>query len=581
MGVIDVSVLNLSGRYFHFQVKPEQSAADLKSLVASSWKVPYMCLKISVEMRVVEDDEIVASLCESGRELEVSALVVSEKLYDAIENGRLVERAAALTALPQIAQPGDGRAVEAALHALEQPAPILQMSALDTLAVIGKGNKLVINDIATLVCSVCSPHRDTCLKCHALKRLAEIAPKGEERALDALLVGLADTDERVRQQAKEAAPVLVRAGDSMFIARLVEKLRHSDRQVRHAVVETLPIVAGREGVDRAIFECGMLLDANNWLVRQSALKAVASLAKGGGRHSATTMAISCLQDRDRDIRCEALEILSKIASKGDEQAVLIVMACLTDGERDVRETVLRTLPLLAERGSNRVLEAIETYLAHPDADVRHTAVVLMPALSLPGHSGSICALTPLLDDKLARIRCSAIDALVALWEPVDLESHWADDTFEALFSCLMDPERAVRWAAMKALNAMEIACNEDAENLGARCFRTKRCREIQSSFQFEPCLKCAPYLHSMIFLDISGLLVSTLPFLQFELVDLAFSETDSQLLCQVDLSSSVMDRNWNFCTPTLLREMVQQSLWLVDGIYFFDGHTGWNSTLMC
>ncbi|CAL1135417.1 unnamed protein product [Cladocopium goreaui] len=111
MGVIDVSVLNLSGRYFHFQVKPEQSAADLKSLVASSWKVPYMCLKISVEMRVVEDDEIVASLCESGRELEVSALVVSEKLYDAIKNGRLVERAAALTALPQIAQPGDGRAL--------------------------------------------------------------------------------------------------------------------------------------------------------------------------------------------------------------------------------------------------------------------------------------------------------------------------------------------------------------------------------------------------------------------------------------------------------------------------------------
>jgi hypothetical protein len=91
--------------------------------------------RISVEMRVVEDDEIVASLCESGRELEVSAplvcksrsapippkachyicmyplthfnsfipsrfyfkchdvpeaLVVSEKLYDAIENGRLV-----------------------------------------------------------------------------------------------------------------------------------------------------------------------------------------------------------------------------------------------------------------------------------------------------------------------------------------------------------------------------------------------------------------------------------------------------------------------------------------------------------
>eukprot|EP00434_Breviolum_minutum_P010212 symbB.v1.2.009010.t1/scaffold564.1/size186654/4 len=358
-------------------------------------------------------------------------------------------------------------AVEAALHALEQPAPILQMSALDTLAVIGKGNRLVINDIATLVCSVCSPNRDSCLKCHALKRLAEIAPKGEERALDALLVGLADMDERVRQQAKEVTPGLVRPGDSMFIARFVEKLRHSDRQVRHAVVETLPLVAGEEGLDRAILECGMLLENNNWVVRQFALKAVASLAQGGGRDSATVMAISCLQDRDRDIRCEALEIIPKIAPKGDENAILSMMACLTDGERDVREAVLHTLPSLVEGGSQGALKAIETYLVHPDADVRHSAILLLPVLALPGDSGSIWGLIlPLLDDKLARIRCSAIDALVALGEPIDMHSSLADDTYEALSACLMDPEKAVRWAAMKALTALlDAVCNEEAQKI--------------------------------------------------------------------------------------------------------------------
>ncbi len=32
-----------------------------------------MALRLSIEMRVVEDDEIVASLCESGKPLEVSA----------------------------------------------------------------------------------------------------------------------------------------------------------------------------------------------------------------------------------------------------------------------------------------------------------------------------------------------------------------------------------------------------------------------------------------------------------------------------------------------------------------------------
>ena len=41
--------------------------------------------------------------------------------------------------------------------------------------------------------------------------------------------------------------------------------------------------------------------------------------------------------------CITQEILSKIASKGDEQAVLNVMACLTDGERDVRDACCKWL----------------------------------------------------------------------------------------------------------------------------------------------------------------------------------------------------------------------------------------------
>lgn len=47
-----------------------------------------------------------------------------------------------------------------------------------------------------------------------------------------------------------------------------------------------------------------------------------------------------------------------------------------------------------------------------------------------------------MDDKLARIRCSAIDALVALGEPIDMHSSLADDTYEVptLFKVLMQRE---------------------------------------------------------------------------------------------------------------------------------------------
>eukprot|EP00913_Durusdinium_trenchii_P007087 g6665.t1 len=62
---------------------------------------------MSIETHVLDDQDVLGKWA-CNKELEVSALVVSERLYDAIENGRLPERANALAALPQIALPGDG-----------------------------------------------------------------------------------------------------------------------------------------------------------------------------------------------------------------------------------------------------------------------------------------------------------------------------------------------------------------------------------------------------------------------------------------------------------------------------------------
>ncbi|CAK9108680.1 unnamed protein product [Durusdinium trenchii] len=427
------------------EVKHDDPVAFLKRLVASTWKVPSMCLEMSIETHVLDDQDVLGKWA-CNKELEVSALVVSERLYDAIENGRLPERANALAALPQIALPGDGRALEAALHALEQPAPLLQMTALDTLALLGKGNQLVINDIATLLCSICGCDRlrEMMVKCHALEKLAQVAPRGEDRALDALLAGITDADETVRNKAKESIPTLVLPGDSMFIARLVAKLSHGDRQVRQTVVEALPLAAGEAGAGSAMRECALLLDHSNWVVRQAALKAVAALSHGQ-QDCATAIVIPCLQDRDRDIRCQALEILANVAVKGDEQAALSMVACLEDAERDVREAVLRYLPSLARRGCRGLFESVEMYLSHPDVDVRHSAVVLLPHVA-EGCSRSSSALTSLLEDGQVRIRCSAVDALLSL-------SDWSNTTFEALIRALTDPERAVRRAAMKVITA--------------------------------------------------------------------------------------------------------------------------------
>ncbi|CAJ1350563.1 unnamed protein product, partial [Effrenium voratum] len=472
--LIQVEVISLSGRCLRLEAQPDRKLGHVKQLVSHAWEVPSLCLQLSLGTRVLSDEELIGH-CLEGNAVNLSAVVHSEHIYEAIDHGGLLERAKALAALPHVAQPGDGRAVDAALAALRTPLLDVQLAALDALVLLGKSNTNVIEDLVCLVDSWWCSRGDTFVKCYAMKSLARIAPQGNERAMDALLACLVDPEKSVREQVrKEVLPVLVHTGDPIFISLLVSQLRKPDRQVRQAALEALPAAAGEQGADRAILQSAQLLDHNDWVVRQCALKAIASLAEPG-HPNATALAISCLQDRDRDIRCEALEMLPRVAPKGDMQAMLSMAACLEDKEQDVREATLRNLPLLADPDAgdcDLLLDAIKKHLVHSDERWRHSAVILLPRLTPSGQRHcSMQMLMPLLKDKQAWIRCSAVEAIADL-------ADQSSEAFDALAGCLADAEAAVRWAAMKGLATMDPDMNENARRTLERRLDDGCCDDI-------------------------------------------------------------------------------------------------------
>ncbi|CAE7300666.1 unnamed protein product [Symbiodinium sp. CCMP2456] len=466
---LSVAIHGLSGRCLQLQVKPEDTIGRIKQQVGAAWEVPAMCLQLSLDSHLLEDLETLGGQSCERATFDLAAVYLPERLYEALDHGKLLDKRAALVALPSIAGPDDRRALRAALQGLEIPVPELHVAAIDALVALGKGKDHVIEEIASLVADATTMQ----VKCHALGSLPHVAERGNERAIDGVLAGLSSPEEDVRHEALSCAlPALVEPGDSSAVWKLVALLRHRDRRIRETAVEALSVAvaASEEGRRTAVHACASLLDSSDWVARQFALKAMANVAEVGDE-SAAAVAIACLHDADRDIRCQSIEVLPKIAPKGDIQALLSMVNCLEDVDPDVRATALRCLPRLAAPGSGSrvVLDVMIGRLSSPEGHVRHSATSLLPCLAPQGDTSSLDALMPRLHDVHIDIRVSAAHAIAAIM------SHADRQTMRKLADSLEDDHKAVRCAVLQALLATDAELDEKAvqtlrERLEDGCF---------------------------------------------------------------------------------------------------------------
>lgn len=290
----------------------------------------------------------------------------------------------------------------------------------------------------------------------AVKGLAEL---NDQRVVRPLLKALKSEDATVCAAAVEA---LAQVGGVEVTRPLIEMLRHKNGHVRLSAVEAL----GKLGVTEAAEPLRALLADPLWDVRRAVVETLGRLKDSYAVEALTRT----LADKDEDVR-EATAIT--LGGLSDRRAIGPLVLALKDSTSSVRRIAAAALSRIDENWSaspeaQAAVEDLKPGLYDRDPDVRRFVGQLLvslgaaePEAASDNASGELSASTlekrrklavslflAILCDRDRDLRQAAADALGRLGE------HRAEP---ALARALRDPDRGVRSAAERALQAIKGA----------------------------------------------------------------------------------------------------------------------------
>ncbi|CAK8990633.1 unnamed protein product [Durusdinium trenchii] len=175
----------------------------------------------------------------------------------------------------------------------------------------------------------------------AATSLGQVARKGDEEVLEALIARFSDTDASVRRVACAAAGQVSNKSNARVLSALLARSEDRDGGVRRSAVKALEKVAKKEDpqVLAALFQRSNDSEA---FVRYSAVEALCNLAAEGSPEVVNRM-LELQSDRDSRVRCCATEALGRLAVRGDSRVLTSLLQCLDDEADAVRRAAATSL----------------------------------------------------------------------------------------------------------------------------------------------------------------------------------------------------------------------------------------------
>jgi len=358
-------------------VDAKSTVAGLKEACRGKWLFPAMLQKLAVGGTVLQDSDVLESLCAAGEpdlvvtfSLSLSVLEdVDDYLrYEAhqaldqatsqLENAfaECAERAVqavigclldaeagnrrlAMRILGDVAPPGDTRVVDLACAALDDEEPQVVCAAMEVLAKRAPPSDPAVTD-ALIACMVSSPlkHGED-VTFAAVRTLGSLARKGDRKSIDALCAGMKDPNSYMRMLVLDIVSVVAEPGDKVAVAAVQACLKDFQGNIRLKALETFAklSVEADENAVAALIECTRDVNAK---LRCRAIIALGKLLAPGANESAISAVCAAVADEEEDVRCVALEVLPEVAAPGDEQALEAVRLRLEpeeDPDADVLE----------------------------------------------------------------------------------------------------------------------------------------------------------------------------------------------------------------------------------------------------
>eukprot|EP00931_Biecheleriopsis_adriatica_P062634 TRINITY_DN37796_c0_g1_i1.p1 TRINITY_DN37796_c0_g1~~TRINITY_DN37796_c0_g1_i1.p1 ORF type:complete len:191 (+),score=39.12 TRINITY_DN37796_c0_g1_i1:341-913(+) len=175
----------------------------------------------------------------------------------------------------------------------------------------------------------------------------------------------------------EALNVLQKLGreDAHAIRRASSLLGHRMEAVRQTGIRALCMLADGGNADAVQAASRFLQEPSPAPVRGAALQALSKIAAKGDQETMALLSVFTL-DEEQGVRFQAVNAISRLAQKGDVRAVTAVFDCLGDDAPQVRVAALRTLRTIAAP-DHRLLTTVREMLRDEDEMVRDEAADLL------------------------------------------------------------------------------------------------------------------------------------------------------------------------------------------------------------
>lgn len=268
-----------------------------------------------------------------------------------------------------------------------------RIQSLETLKQVArKGDEDAIKAVITRV-----NDRSDEVRAFAVILLAHLADRDDERLFTMLQSCLVDSSAHVRRHAVLAIPMLVSADapEDWLLVAMCERARDDDASVSVLAVELIPDIVHNSD-SRAIAALSECLYDGDVHVKRTALKAL-SLVVGKGNEGVVQAVCTCLQDDDDLVRFCAVEILPKIAEKDNEVALLSLICRFEDDDIGVRLVALEAAAQMTTKSNVCCTTILTDYLTHPDGNVRLLAVEALGQVAKFGDGQAVHALTEFIE----------------------------------------------------------------------------------------------------------------------------------------------------------------------------------------
>uniref|UniRef100_A0A7S4V657 Ubiquitin-like domain-containing protein n=1 Tax=Alexandrium monilatum TaxID=311494 RepID=A0A7S4V657_9DINO len=143
-------------------------------------------------------------------------------------------------------------------------------------------------------------------------------------------------------------------------------------------------------------------------VRLKALQGVSRLRMKGNDDLVGEL-IERFQDSDCSVREEAVKAVSHVAEKGDQQVLSAICSILLkERQASIRKAAVKAIASIAEKGDRQSAIALIAMLGDVDHDIREAVVGAIASIGKKGDHQSSAALIPFMSHRNRRVRQAAL-----------------------------------------------------------------------------------------------------------------------------------------------------------------------------